>query len=420
MTPLLNFHDLGRVPDLVCYSHLRWNFVYQRPQHLMSRFARETRVFFIEEPIRDAVVADYTDILSTEENRWIVVPHLRKDIPEYETAAACRSLLEQLFANYSIHYYIAWYYTPMALTYSSNTIAALNIYDCMDELSAFKFAPPSLKAMEHILLQRANVVFTGGQSLYNSKRHLHPNAHLFPSSIDKTHFARALNAATEPEDQRLIPYPRMGFFGVLDERFDIPLITALAAMQPTWQFIFIGPTVKIDPDTLPQATNIHYLGMKQYDELPSYIAHWNVALMPFALNESTRFISPTKTPEYLAAGRPVVSTPIHDVVSTYGEQNLVHIARNAPEFVIAIEKSLTQIADPAWQQQVAKVLAQNSWDRTWQEMVHIICEALLQATADDCSKECLASGKCHHAHSSKHSACLPTLSRNYGQELNAQ
>ena len=241
----------------------------------------------------------------------------------------------------------------------------------MDELSAFKGAPRALKDYETELLKRADLVFTGGQSLYEAKRDQHRNIYAFPSSIDAAHFAQARASRSEPADQAGIPHPRMGFFGVIDERMDVELLDAVAAARPDWHLVMIGPVVKIDPAELPCRDNIHYLGGKTYAELPLYLSGWDVALLPFARNESTRFISPTKTPEYLAAGRAVVSTSIRDVVRPYGEQNLVHIADTPAEFIAAIESALSE--DTALRmQKVDPFLAQTSWDETWGRMAELI------------------------------------------------
>ena len=183
------------------------------------------------------------------------------------------------------------------------------------------------------MLARADLVFTGGQSLYEAKRGQHPRVFAFPSSVDAAHFARARRATDDPADQAAIPHPRLGFFGVIDERMDLDLLAAIADARPDWHLVIIGPVVKVDPASYRERANIHYLGKKDYQELPGYLAGWDVALLPFAINESTRFISPTKTPEYLAAGKPVVSTPIRDVVRPYGMRGLVHIAATADDFV---------------------------------------------------------------------------------------
>ncbi|TFZ33909.1 glycosyltransferase family 1 protein, partial [Pseudomonas syringae] len=183
----------------------------------------------------------------------------------------------------------------------------------------FKFARTELKETEAALIGRADAVFTGGHSLYEAKRHLQANIHPFPSSVDASHFQAARLNCEEPSDQRTISGSKFGYYGVIDERLDLALIDAVAKARPNFSCIFIGPISKISRDDLPRAPNIHYLGQKRYTELPAYLSGWDVALMPFALNEATKFISPTKTPEYLAAGRPVVSTPITDVVRLYGD-----------------------------------------------------------------------------------------------------
>ena len=354
--------------DLVCFSHLRWNFVYQRPQHLLSRFAQYTRVFFIEEPIfHDA--ADKLHIEEASKNVFIVVPHLQHGYSETEVLNKQKEMVNNLFSLMEISNYFSWYYTPMALPFSNHLNPKLTVYDCMDELAAFKFAPPALTENERILMQNSDVVFTGGYSIYESKKDKHPNIYPFPSSIDKEHFATARSIENDPADQAHIPHPRFGFFGVLDERFDIDLIEQAAKARPDWQFILIGPVVKIDPATLPKYDNIHYLGGKSYKELPQYLGGWDVAMIPFAMNESTRYISPTKTPEYLAAGKPVISTPIKDVVSPYGDNKLVHIASTPKEFIKCGETILKKKQKKAWLTKVDSFLEGNSWDRTWSQMV---------------------------------------------------
>jgi UDP-galactopyranose mutase len=250
----------------------------------------------------------------------------------------------------------------------------------MDELSAFKGASPILKDREAELFGRADLVFTGGQSLYEAKRHQHPNVYAFPSSIDSTHFAQARSITVEPPDQADIPRPRLGFFGVIDERMDIELLRAVAEARPDWQLVVIGPVVKIDPKELPACSNLPYLGGKSYAELPAYLAGWDVALMPFARNESTRFISPTKTPEYLAAGCPVVSTSIRDVVRPYGQMRLVHIADTPEEFVAAAESAMTSDA-PSRLREVDAFLSQTSWDRTWKRMTELIEDVVTASRA---------------------------------------
>ena len=364
------------MPDVVCLSHLRWDFVYQRPQHLLSRFARYTRVFFVEEPSFTDCQEPYLQITEREGNVQLVVPHLPHGLSSEAAAIAQRGLLDGLFAEHKIAHYLFWYYTPMALQFTAHFTPALTVYDCMDELAAFKFAPAQLKELELALFQKADLVFTGGQSLYEAKKKQHPRAYAFPSSIDKAHFAQARTPLPEPADQAAIPGPRIGFFGVIDERMDLGLLDTLATARPEWQLIMIGPVVKIDPATLPRHANIHYLGGKSYKELPAYLSGWNVALLPFAINESTEFISPTKTPEYLAAGKPVVSTAIRDVVRPYGEADLVHIADTPESFVAAVVEALLQQQDEEWLANVDAYMADLSWDNTWRSMATLMLSAL--------------------------------------------
>jgi UDP-galactopyranose mutase len=363
--------------DLLCLSHLRWDFVYQRPQHLLSRCARARRTFFFEEP----VFGDGPLRLELKERDGgvvVAVPHLPEELTsEVARDAAQAVLVEKLLAERGGGDFVLWYYTPMALRFTRSLRPLATVYDCMDELSAFRGASPLLRTLEQELLARADLVFTGGQSLYEAKRGRHPHVYAFPSSIDYAHFARARAAAgtADPSDQSGIARPRLGFFGVIDERFDIELIEAVARLRPDWQLVLVGPVVKIDPATLPRRENIHYLGMKSYEELPAYLAGWDVALLPFARNESTRFISPTKTPEYLAAGRPVVSTSIRDVVRPYGELGMARIADTPAEFVAACEASMSEDASPRVERADA-FLAQTSWDRTWSRMSELIDEVV--------------------------------------------
>ncbi len=374
-------------PDLICFSHLRWHFVFQRPQHLMTRCARECRVFFFEEPIGEPGIEPRLDVTESGRVR-VVVPYLPSEATDRERRDLLRRLLDELIAKEGVTEYVLWYYTPMALEFSDHLAPAAVVYDCMDELSAFAHAPAALKERELELMRVASIVLTGGQSLYEAKRHHHPSVHPFPSSVDVDHFARARSVTADPPDQARIPRPRLGFFGVIDERMDGELLDAIAAARPDWQLVMIGPIVKIDPAMLPARDNIHYLGPKSYDDLPKYLAGWDVALLPFACNEATRFISPTKTPEYLAAGAPVVSTPIRDVIRPYGQEGLVHIADTPDAFVQACEAAMAE--DATLRTRLADAyLRQTSWDGTWTRMRRLLDSVLL--TRGDRADESTAS-----------------------------
>lgn len=351
---------------LLCFSHLSWNFVYQRPQHLLTRFATKYQVFYFEEPKigeRDENVVNLQDGVC-------IVQLFTTNSENFNSKI--QNLIQQVISEYNIESYISWYYTPMALQFTDQLTPEIIVYDSMDELSAFRFAPPQLIELENELFSKADVVFTGGYSLFQAKKHRHHNIHAMPSSIDKHHFGQARLPQSDPYDQTSIGYPRLGFFGVVDERFDIELLRNVVHLRPDWQFVIIGPVVKIDPNDLPQAQNIHYLGPKSYTELPSYIAHWDIALILFALNESTEFISPTKTPEYLAAGKPVISTAIKDVVHPYGNAGLVKIVQDAETFIAEAENIFRDNEKDHWLRTVDHFLEDDSWDHTFSMMNTLI------------------------------------------------
>ena len=370
-----------RNPDVVVFSHLRWDFVFQRPQHLLTRCARTRRVYFIEEPVFEPNILPTLEVSARGQNLFVAVPRLPSGQSADHTCLQLRSLVDELMTERVNGRFVAWYYTPMALTFSRHLKPAAVVYDCMDELSNFKAAPAELRALEDELFRLADVVFTGGYSLYEHKRSKHANVHPFPSSVDSSHFRRARLPGREAEDQSALPRPRIGYSGVIDERLDIELVRGLAEARPDWQFVMLGPVVKIDPATLPRGPNLHYLGPKPYAELPAYLGGWDVAIMPFARNDATRFISPTKTPEYLAAGRRVVSTSIHDVVRSYGSAGLALIADDVPSCIAAIGQSLDAArSDSEWLFQVDACLQKMSWDQTFTDMWRLVDKALADRT----------------------------------------
>ena len=359
--------------DLLCFSHLRWDFVYQRPNHLMARAARERRVFFVEEPVfedRESVRFDPVD----RDGVQVVTPRLpARDAENPEPSL--KRMIDRLVGQFGLDEPVVWYYTPMALPWTDHLARSATVFDCMDHLAGFKGAPSGLRTLEADLLRRADLVLTGGAQLYNAKRTRHPNVHCFPSSVDVAHFGAARGRMREPADQASIAHPRLGYCGVIDERMDPEIVAAAAATHPEWQFVMLGPVVKIDPGTLPKAANIHYLGMKTYDDLPAYLSGWDVAIMPFAHNEATRYISPTKTPEYLAAGRPVASTSIHDVVEPYERLGLVEIGDGATGFADACQRALATHL-PSLTDRADALLAEMSWDRTWASIDTLLTAAI--------------------------------------------
>lgn len=365
--------SIGTAGALIVFSHLRWNFVFQRPQHLLTRLAKHYRIYFFEEPV-PAQSGQHLEVAEPAPNVRVCRPHSTLAQPGFHDAQipALQDMLLELMQRERITDYGVWFYSAMALPLIQQLQPSLIVYDCMDELSAFRNAPRQLLQRESALLKMADIVFTGGPSLYRAKRDRHRAVHCFPSSVDTAHFSAARDRANDHPAQRHLPSPRLGYFGVIDERLDLELIAALADARPEWQICMVGPHVKVDPGTLPLRHNIHYFGQQPYDDLPLFMAGWNVCLQPFALNEATRYISPTKTLEYMAAQRPIVSTPIVDVLEPYGD--IVYIAGGAPAFIDACERALNE-SDGERTLRVAAMqatLSRTSWDKTAAEMAALL------------------------------------------------
>jgi UDP-galactopyranose mutase len=364
---------------IVVFSHLRWEFVYQRPQHVLSRLAADRRIIFIEEPLRAEDGRTRWERSTPAPNVFVYRPFTPLEAGSFtaEQMPYLVPMLEDLLRTEEVTSCVAWLYTPMALPLARTLQPEAVVYDCMDQLAAFAGAPPELIRHEAELLEWADVVFTGGPSLYNAKKDAHPNVHCFPSSVDAAHFRQALTIQEAP-DQREIARPRLGYYGVIDERLDPALLSALADAHPDWQIIMVGPVVKIDPAGLPARDNVHYFGQRSYQELPAYLAGWDVCLMPFALNEATKYISPTKVLEYMAAERPIVSTPITDIAVPYG--HIVYLGTTPQEFVTACEQALgaTKAEMALHLNAMRDVLALTSWDATAAAMAALIREAVTQ------------------------------------------
>lgn len=381
--PILQREHIMTSP-LIVFSHLRWDFVFQRPQHLLSRIAHQHRVIFIEEPMFEAGAEPHFEYRNPCDNVLVLRPISPVEAPGFhdDQLAVLKPLVQQLLQDEELEDYMVWFYTPMALPLLAGLEPEAVIYDCMDELSAFKGAPKQMRQRESALLKRADLVITGGPSLYENKRDHNPNVHCLPSSVDAAHYAPA--RITQHHEEYLaaeqlqghILAPRIGFFGVIDERLDLGLVAAMADARPDWHIVMVGPVVKIDADALPRRDNIHWLGQQTYARLPALVAGWDVCMLPFALNEHTRYISPTKTLEYLAAEKPVVSTPVNDVVSMYGD--VVRIARTADEFVQACAAALAETPQQRADRLAkgAATVSRYSWDESARTVLRLMDEAV--------------------------------------------
>ena len=359
------------MPTLIVFCHLRWDFVFQRPQHLMTRLAEHYNILFVEEPMHTEGQARL-EKMAVAPNITVYRPHT--PIHQWgfhdDQLPTLQGLLGDLVPDGERP--VVWFYTPMALPLLQGLNPSLVVYDCMDELAAFKNPPKQLLQRESALLNLADLVFTGGPSLYEAKKDRHANAHCFSSSVDAKHFRQALDSAISHPDQAHVAGPRLGFYGVIDERFDTDLVRQMAAAHPEWQIVLVGPVVKIDPAELPRADNVHYMGQRNYDELPKFLAGWDLCLLPFAMNDSTKFISPTKVLEYMAAEKLSVSTPITDVKVPYGD--VVAIASTAGEYIAACEQMLAAADEEKARlvERMRDIVANTSWDKTASRMHELI------------------------------------------------
>lgn len=352
---------------IIVFSALRWDCVYYRPQHLFSRLAQHYQVLFVEEPIYDERESLW-EISNPIPNVFVYRPHTSISTPGFhdDQLLQMRKLIRQLVLDHDDH--IVWFHTPMALPLLQELHPRLVVYDCMHQLASSRRAPKQLLQRENAVLEIADIVFAGGPSLYRSRCERHPNVHFFPGSVDATHFTQALDRINSHPEHRNIPGPRLGFYGVIDERFDSELIAQVADAHPQWQIVLVGPIMQNDSVALPQRENIHYLGQQPYAELPYFLAGWDVCLLPFTLNESTRFINPVKTLEYMAAELPVVSTPVADVVELYTD--IVYIAHDATQFVAACEAALLESTERRAEQleKMRAVVSSASWNATAEKM----------------------------------------------------
>ncbi|HZT42039.1 MAG TPA: glycosyltransferase [Chthonomonadaceae bacterium] len=370
--------------DLIVASHLRWSFVWQRPQQLLSRLARHHRILFVEEPLAVSDTEGAPMPVLQEVMPGVVT--LTPKVPESQCNGTplwlwpCQNLITRQVRDairaLDLRHRALWFYTPTPEFMVEAVQPEMLVYDVMDELSNFKFAPPQLRDQERRLLSQAAVVFTGGASLYDAKKHHNPNTHLFASGVDAAHYSKAAHPdTTVPEWMEQIPTPRATYIGVIDERMDYDIIRGLAEARPDVQFVMCGPVVKVDPADLPKAPNLHYPGQQAYDDLPRILKGTDVCLMPFAQNEATKFISPTKTLEYMAADRPIISTPIKDVERFYSD--IVFLAETPDGFIAHLDAALNEAEEERERKRrrIEKILAEQAWDAIAENMETLMLRA---------------------------------------------
>ncbi len=384
-TPASAAVEDGRATDrygIVVFSHLRWGFVWQRPQQFLSRFAKKHPVLFLEEPVFDKAEGAEPELMFHQvmPNVTVACPHCPASWAKSEELPArlrewAKDAIESLNDDGTFDKPLLWYYSPMDAAWSLGYFESRGIvYDSMDELSQFTGAPKTLVDNERRLMEYADIVFTGGYELWTKKKQLHDNAHFFGCGVEYSHFSRANDPNTSvPPDIDFMQRPILGWFGVVDERVDYAMVGEMAKMRPSWSFAMVGPVVKVDPNLLPFAPNLYWLGARDYQVLPNYCRAFDVNMMCFALNAATEYINPTKALEYLATGKPVISTPVKDVVRQYSD--LVEIARTPEEFIAAAQRAIEN-PDAARIQRGAEKALQCSWESTVSTMQGLIKDAI--------------------------------------------
>jgi glycosyltransferase involved in cell wall biosynthesis len=383
--------DMHKQPAIVCLAHLGWDFVWQRPQQILSRIARDYPVMYVHEPALGSTADGEPQLTQVAADHNVTAwqpmyPDRGEELERWRENYAklvCDRLIAQGWARQSgsglvpTRRLIVWFYTPAPVYMLDYLPADLVVYDVMDELANFKGAATTLPEREALLLARADLVFTGGRSLYAARKDRHLHVYCFPSGVDARHFAQALEAdlpvAAEIAD---LPHPTLGYYGVIDERMDCALLGSLAEQHPDWSIVIVGPIVKIEPSDLPRASNLHYIGQQSYAQLPTFLKGFDVCIMPFAINDATRYISPTKTLEFMAAHKPIVSTPVPDVVENWGQ--VIRIGADAPSFGAAVTNALreTKAQRLARLASEIRIIGEHSWDSIAGHMRSLIGEAL--------------------------------------------
>jgi glycosyltransferase involved in cell wall biosynthesis len=378
---------------IIVHCHLCWDWVWQRPQQFISRISRRHPVLFVETLGPDPTLvapyvrlhyhADHPNVTRVRLQfpmwRWgdeAYVDNTRRELVK----DTLRGPLAGQFKNP-----VQWFYDPMTVRAFAGQMGEIGtVYDCMDEYSKFSEAHPEVSKRELELLARADVVFAGGRKLWESKRRHNDNCHFYGCGVDSAHFGRALDARTTvPHDlKRVKKKAALGFFGVVDERMDYELVTKLADADPQWSIVMVGPVLKVKEQGLPERPNLHWLGSRDYSQLPSYCKGFDVCLMPFALNQATEYINPTKALEYMAAGRPVVSTKVPDVVSNFG--NIAKIGSSHEEFISLCRQAINEPDQGAIERGLERA-ADSTWDRIVEQMEDHIDKALAKKSRDGVS-----------------------------------
>ncbi len=355
---------------IIVHCHLCWDWVWQRPQQFLSRLSARHRILFVETVGPDPhLAAPYARFRNADGFPNITILRIQfptwqwrdADFVDRERRRLVQLALESELLAGQFENPVQWFYDPMAVkAFARQMNEIATVYDCMDELSKFKGAPPAIVERERELLALADVVFTGGRKMFESKSQFNGNCHFYGCGVDVAHFGQARSESTAVfADIAGLKKPVLGYFGVVDERMDYELVAKLADANPNWSVVIIGPAIKVDPDQFPQRPNLHWLGGREYKDLPAYGKGFDVCLMPFAMNEHTQFINPTKSLEYMATGREIISSAVPDVISNFGA--VVKVAHSHDEFIQLCRQAVERPDQKAIERGL-KMASENSWE----------------------------------------------------------
>jgi len=374
-----------REPVFILASIIQWYEVWQRPQHFASNLSRKYKTCYISPVPVHHIVGQVHVWLSRRLKRlaqrlWVFVPLL---LPGENKVGLIRALNRLLWVGYAKEAAlrlgtarpVVWINFPFNPRLAKSLSPRAVVYDVMDEFVEFSIAPRKARRMEEEVLNRASFVSTGTYALYEKKTALHPHVRYIPCGVDFELFNSVVKRKPpRPQDFPKARAPVFGYFGTLNERIDAELIEEVARRRPGWLFVLIGPIQRSYGGTR-QLGNVYYLGLKPYKLLPTYLAHFDVCTMPYRITEATKSISPVKLLEYFAAGKPVITTRIPDVLRFY--ESLVWVVDGADDFITKGEALLRMIQSGHLSyDQYVEVARQRSWEQMAEQMVSGIMEVL--------------------------------------------
>jgi len=384
--------------DVICISSIDWDFIWQGHQQIMATLAANgDRVLFIENTgVRTPSVGDISRIRARVKNWWrgtkgfrlererlyvyspLVLPLPYSRIGRAINLRLMRRALERWMKATDFHRAVVWTFlpTPLIRDLIRSLDADLVIYYCIDDLASSSVQARKISRSEVDVFREADLVFVTSEKLQERASRYNERVHLFPFGVNFPAFERVRTSTDPaPDDLRALPRPVIGYLGGLHQWVDQELMASVARAMPDASFAFVGPA-QGDVSTLSGCANVHLLGQKSHEDVPKYLKHFDVALVPYRLTEYTANVYPTKLNEYMAMGTPVVTTDLPEVRRINAEYgDVVSIADGPEAFASAIRHALADLSDAKRQRRI-HVARSNGWDPRIVEMSRLIEEGL--------------------------------------------